>query len=100
MDLLWTIEENMCAYRGGRAEPRAAVNGILNGIAMMETIAQYTKAKEAIHEICKDIPELCEATCKMMQNLIEDEANHDASVKKAAALFMGMKPPKPTDFKE
>lgn len=101
-DLQWIIDQNLYAARDGRACPRAAVSAILNGVSLLETetVLAYTNAMNAMDEICKDEPKLCEAVHKMMLNIIEDEGNHNASTMKASALFQGIKAPKPSEYQE
>lgn len=96
MDMGWVVRENLDLVMQGRICPRAAVANILNGIVMDETqtIADYTNAKQAICEICKDDENLCTVLCKMLDAIITDETSHQMSVQKAANLCQGVEQPK------
>lgn len=96
MDMNWIIRENLDLASQGRLCPRAAVANILNGVVMDETqtIADYTLAKQAICEICKDDENLCNIVCKMLDTIITDETSHQMSAQKAANLCQGVEQPK------
>lgn len=102
MDLNWIIEQNKYPAIDGKICPKAAIAAILNAVAMSETetIMQYTNAKNAICEICKNDDELCRIICKMLDQIIQDEGNHQASAQKAANLCQGISAPKPEEFKK
>lgn len=96
MDMNWVVRENLDLAMQGRICPRAAVANILNGVAMDETqtIADYTNAKQAICEICKDDKNLRDIVCKMLDSIITDETSHQMSAQKAANLCQGVEQPK------
>ncbi len=96
MDMTWVIRENIDLATQGRLCPRAAVANILNGVVMDETqtIADYTLAKQAVREICKDDENLSNVVCKMLDSIITDETSHQMSAQKAANLCQGVEQPK------
>lgn len=102
MDIQYIIEQHLYAARDGSSCPKMAVAGILNAIALdeTETIVKYTSAKQAICEICKDDEKLCSIICKMLDDIIADEGDHQASAQKAANLCQGIKAPNPAEFKK
>lgn len=99
VDIKWVVDEAMCAFRNGGC-PNAAVSCILNALAQSETdtIADYEKAKMAIAEIYKDKENICGALVKMINEIIQDEGDHDASFKKASAIISGYNPAKPEEY--
>ena len=96
MDMNWIVRENLDLAKEGRICPRTAIANILNGVAMDETqtIADYSFAKQAVCEICKDDENLCNIICNMLDNIIVDETSHQMSAQKAANLCQGIEYPK------
>lgn len=92
----WIIDENINLAMQGRICPRSAVANILNGVAVDETqtIAEYTQAKQAVCEICKDDKNLCDIIVKMLDAIITDETSHQMSAQKAANSCQGVEQPK------
>lgn len=99
MDVKWTVDEAMCAYRNGGTKEGAA-NAILNALAMSETevMGQYMYAKNALCTLFEDEPEKKRVLCGMIDEVVQDEGDHDASFKKAAAIIGGYKPAKPHEY--
>lgn len=102
MEVMWSIDETKMAIERGTSCPKAVLANMLNAIAMEEirTITDYTKTKEMICEVCKDDEKLCSVLCKMMDAIIQDEGDHQASVQKAAMLLQGIKAPSPDEYKK
>lgn len=102
MDINWIIDENRRMVEEGRICSKQALAGMLNALAMSETdtIAQYTNIKNAVIQICKDDEKLCTIICKMLDDIIADEGDHQASAQKAANLCQGIKAPSPDEFKK
>lgn len=96
MDINWVVRENLDLATQGRICSKDAVANILNGIAQdeTETIADYTRAKQAVCEICKDDEKFCSIMCKMLDAIITDETSHQMSAQKAANLCQGVEQPK------
>lgn len=99
MDIKWTIDEAMCAYRNGGCKDGAA-NAILNALALseMDTIAQYQYANVAFAELYKDEPEKAKVFNKLVNEVVQDEGDHNASFNKAAAIVAGYEPAKPDEY--
>lgn len=99
MDVKWIVDEQMAMVANGGCE-YLAVAGILNALAMSETdvMSQYLYASQAIEKLLKDDEKKSQVICKMILEVIQDEGNHDASFKKAAAIISGYKEPKPDEY--
>lgn len=100
MDINWIVDENRRLAMDGQLCPRQAIAGMLNALAMSETdtICQYTNIKNAVMQICKDDEKFCSIICKMLDDIISDEGDHQASAQKAANLCQGIKAPKPEEY--
>lgn len=101
MDVRWIVDEQMNAVANGGCK-LAAVNGILNVMLMAEaeTIQQYQYAKQALIKLFNDEPAKAQVLAKLVDNVIEDEEDHIESFNKAAAIIVGRKEPKPTEYDE
>lgn len=101
MDIDWAIQMNYESFRDGKICERQACTGIMNALALSEADVkiQYQNAANRIMEICKDTnPKLGEVLYKVIQNVNEDEGNHEASFAKAAAICAGIKEPKADEY--
>lgn len=101
MDIKWSVDEQVNAAMNGGCK-LAAVNGILNVMLMAEsdTINQYQYAKQALIKLFNNEPAKAQVLAKLVDNVIEDEEDHIESFNKAAAIIIGRKEPKPTEFDE
>lgn len=101
MDIKWSIDEQVNAVMNGGCK-LTAVNGILNVMLMAEsdTITQYQYAKQTLIKLFNDEPAKAQVLAKLVDNVIEDEEDHIESFNKAAAIIVGRKEPKPTEFDE
>lgn len=101
MDIKWSIEEQVNAAMNGGCRLTAA-NGILNVMLMAEsdTVNQYQYAKQALMKLFNDEPAKAQVLAKLVDNVVEDEEDHIESFNKAAAIIVGRKEPKPTEFDE
>lgn len=101
MDIKWFIEEQVNAVMNGGCRLTAA-NGILNAMLMAEsdTVNQYQYAKQALMKLFNDEPAKAKVLAKLVNNVIEDEEDHIESFNKAAAIIVGSKEPKPTEYNE
>lgn len=101
MDIKWFIDEQVNAAMNGGCKLTAA-NGILNIMLMAEsdTINQYQYAKQALMKLFNDEPAKAQVLAKLVNNVVEDEEDHIESFNKAAAIIVGRKEPKPTEFDE
>lgn len=99
MDIKWYVDEQVNAAMNGGCK-LAAVNGILNVMLMAEsdTINQY--AKQALIKLFNNEPAKAQVLAKLVDNVIEDEEDHIESFNKAAAIIVGRKEPKPTEYDE
>ena len=102
MDVKWIVDDHVAMFKQGILCERKACEAIMNAIAFseQEVIAQYAYARNAIETICASKPELSKVFCKMINNIIEDEGNHQASAAKAAAICAGYNAAKPKELKE
>lgn len=101
MDIKWFIEEQVNAVMNGGCRLTAA-NGILNAMLMAEsdTVNQYQYAKQALMKLFNDEPAKAKVLAKLINNVIEDEEDHIESFNKAAAIIVGSKEPKATEYNE
>lgn len=101
MDIKWFIDEQLNAVMNGGCKLTAA-NGILNVMLMAEsdTITQYQYAKQALMKLFNDEPAKAQVLAKLVNNVVEDEEDHIESFNKAAAIILGRKEPKPTEYDE
>lgn len=101
MDVRWIVDEQMNAVANGGCK-LAAVNGILNVMLMAEsdTINQYQYAKQTFIKLFNNEPAKAQVLAKLVDNVIEDEEDHIESFNKAAAIIVGRKEPKPTEYDE
>lgn len=101
MDIKWSIEEQVNAVMNGGCRLTAA-NGILNVMLMAEsdTVNQYQYAKQALMKLFNDEPAKAKVLAKLVNNVIEDEEDHIESFNKAAAIIVGSKEPKATEYNE
>ena len=101
MDIKWPIDEQVNAVMNGGCK-LTAVNGILNVMLMAEsdTITQYQYAKQALIKLFNDEPAKARVLAKLVDNVIEDEEDHIESFNKAAAIIVGNKEPKATEYNE
>lgn len=101
MDIKWPIDEQVNAAMNGGCRLTAA-NGILNAMLMAEsdTVNQYQYAKQALMKLFNDEPAKAKVLAKLVNNVIEDEEDHIESFNKAAAIIVGSKEPKATEYNE
>lgn len=101
MDIKWSIDEQVNAVMNGGCK-LTAVNGILNVMLMAEsdTINQYQYAKQSLIKLFNNEPAKAQVLAKLVDNVIEDEEDHIESFNKAAAIIVGRKEPKPTEYDE
>ena len=101
MDIKWSIDEQVNVVMNGGCKLTAA-NGILNAMLMAEsdTINQYQYAKQALMKLFNNEPAKAQVLAKLINNVIEDEEDHIESFNKAAAIIVGCKEPKPTEYDE
>lgn len=101
MDIKWSIDEQVNAVINGGCKLMAA-NGILNVMLMAEsdTINQYQHARRALMKLFNDEPAKAQVLAKLVDNVIEDEEDHIESFNKAAAIIVGSKEPKATEYNE
>lgn len=101
MDIKWSIDEQVNAVMNGGCRLTAA-NGILNAMLMAEsnTVNQYQYAKQALMKLFNDEPAKAKVLAKLVNNVIEDEEDHIESFNKAAAIIVGSKEPKATEYNE
>lgn len=101
MDVRWIVDEQMNAVANGGCK-LAATSGILNAMLMAEaeTIQQYQYAKQALIKLFADDEAKAKVLAKMVDNIIEDEEDHTESFNKAAAIIIGHKEPKATEYNE
>jgi len=95
----WMLDSNVEAYHNSK-DVNASLNGVLNALAMQEAdaIQYYSHAKTCIDKISAEQPDKGAILNKMLDQIIEQKNNHDASIKKAAAICGGLKPPKPDAY--
>lgn len=98
MDVKWIVDQQLETVREGGC-PYMATVGILNALALSETetMEQYHYAQQAIKTMFPDDPK-SEVLCRMLNEVIQDEGDHDASFKKAAAIISGYKEAKPNEY--
>lgn len=101
MDIKWSIDEQVNAAMNGGCRLTAAT-GILNAMLMAEsdTVNQYQYAKQALMKLFNDEPAKAKVLAKLVNNVIEDEEDHIESFNKAAAIIVGSKEPKATEYNE
>ena len=101
MDIKWSVDEQVNAAINGGCK-LTAVNGILNVMLMAEsdTISQYQYAKQSLIKLFNNEPAKAQVLAKLVDNVIEDEEDHIESFNKAAAIIVGRKEPKPTEYDE
>lgn len=97
-EVKWIVDQQMEMVRQGGCPYMAAV-GIMNALALSETetMDQYHYAQQALKQLFVNKPE-GEILCRMLNNIIQDEGDHDASFKKAAAIISGYKEAKPEEY--
>jgi hypothetical protein len=101
MDIRWIVDEQMNAVANGGCK-LAATSGILNAMLMAEaeTIQQYQYAKQALIKLFADDEAKAQVLAKLVDNVVEDEEDHIESFNRAAAIIVGRKEPKPTEYDE
>ena len=99
MDIKWIVDEQMSMVANGGCK-LAATNGILNAMLMAEseTIQQYQYAKQALIKLFADDEAKARVLAKMVDGIIDDEADHIESFNKAAAIISGHKEPKAEEY--
>lgn len=79
-------------------ENRALLNAML--MAESDTIIQYQYAKQTLIKLFNNEPAKAQVLAKLVDNVIEDEEDHIESFNKAAAIIVGNKEPKATEYNE
>lgn len=99
MDIKWIVDEQMNMVANGGCK-LAATNGILNVMLMAEsdTIQQYQYAKQALIKLFAEDEAKAKVLAKMVDGIIDDEADHIESFNKAAAIISGHKEPKAEEY--
>ena len=99
MDVKWIVDEQMSMVSNGGCK-LAATNGILNAMLMAEseTVQQYQYAKQALIKLWADEEKKAGVLAKFVDNVIEDEQDHIESFNKAAAIMVGRKEPKASEY--
>ena len=97
----YSVDEVMCYKDRGMSNEDIAYC-ILNAcsIAETDTIQDYLYAKMCLIKLYENEPDKAKVIGNMFDVIIKDEADHDSSFKKAAAIINGSEEPKPKEYNE